>query len=48
MSTHEAAAIQIIFKPVKDFYTKFYLKGFKGFRHKGNKDSEHFYAKKFY
>jgi hypothetical protein len=40
----EAAAVQIIFKPVKDFYTKFYLKGIQELE-KGDKDSEKFYVR---
>ncbi len=40
----EAATVQIIFKPVKDFYTKFYFKGIKDLE-KGDKDSEKFYVR---
>lgn len=40
----EAAAIQLVFKPVKDFYTKFYIKGLKDLS-KGKKDSEYFHVR---
>lgn len=40
----EGAAVQIIFKPVKDFYTKAYVKGL-GDLDKGKKDSEKFYIR---
>lgn len=40
----EGAAIQIVFKPVKDFYTKFYNKGLKELQ-KGNKSSDNFYVR---
>lgn len=41
---NEAASVQIIFKPVKDFYTKAYIKGLKDLE-KGNGGSEHFHIR---